>query len=96
MLNPSYITNPEYRQYVSFKNKEIGSKLSVKRDSNNDRKTIFFNYYDSVVRNSHLNPREKTNFIQYYIQPPIIKKSALLHNIDKKANIPNKILPLWE
>lgn len=97
-MNPSFITNPEYRDYVSEKEKSKGRGKKIRNyQDDNQRKTIFFNYYDTLVKNSHLYPREKTNFIKPYTPPKKPSTSQLLKGIDYKySGIPNKLQPTWE
>jgi len=100
--NPPFITNLSYRDYVSEKELKQ-SKYNIPRvptqtrEVYTSRKTPFFNYYDSTVRNSHLHPSLRTTFIKVYTPPKKPAKSQLLNDIDRKASrVPNKLLPSWE
>lgn len=97
--NPPFVVNLSYRDYVSQKeiNQNKNQPRMPKRDLNNLRKTPFFDYYDSPVKNSHLYPTLKTSFVKVYTPPRIPAKSQLLNNIDREASrVSNKILPRWE
>lgn len=97
-MEPSYIANPEYRNYVSNKEKTNGKgKISNTYVKGQEPKMTFFTYYDSVVKNSHLYPTDRTTFIKVYTPPKKPATSTLLNNIEKKyKNLPNKILPTWQ
>lgn len=98
--NPNILENPTYSAYVSQKEngKNLNQPQMPKRPLDNQRKTIFFSYYDSTVRNSHLHPRDTTTFIKYF-DPYSVKPatSTLLDGIQRKASkLQNKLLPTWE
>ena len=98
-MNPPFITNLTYQDYVSEKelNQNKEQPKMPKRDLNNLRKTPFFNYYDSVVKNSHLFPVIKINNIKVYEPPKKPALSQLLKPFEMRASqIPNKILPRWD
>ncbi len=99
VTNPPFVVNLSYRDYVSQKemNQNKNQPRMPKRDLNNLRKTQFFNYYDSTVRNSHLHPILRTSFIKVYTPPKTPAKSKLLNNIERNASqVQNKLLPSWE
>lgn len=99
--NPPFIVNLKYRDYVSHselnQNKERKQATFASRDLNNQRKTPFFDYYDSPVKNSHLYPHLKTTFIKVYTPPRRPAKSQLLKDIEVQASrVSNKLQPRWE
>lgn len=98
-MNPSFINNPEYRDYISQSEKRSGTGPKIKNivnENNTGRETIYFKYYDSVFKNSHLYPIEKTNFIKPYEQPQKLSSSKLLKSIQKTSSVPYKLMPIWQ
>lgn len=98
--NPNILQNPTYSAYVS--QRELGTNINQpkmpKQPLDNQRKTIFFSYYDSTVRNSHLNPNLSTTFVKYY-DPYSVKPatSTLLRGIERKASqFKNTLKPYYE
>lgn len=99
-IDPSYIFNPSYRNYVS--KTELGTNINPPKMRNpdpgsNQRKTIFFSYYDKPSANFHLFPNENTTFIKVYEPPAKPATSKLLRNMERKASqVKNKLLPTYE
>lgn len=83
-MNPSYISDPSYRKYVSEKTKvNIGRDNSLKDVYVGNLKNSLFPSYRSGgdVKNSHLYPNYKTTFIKPYEYKKILK-SSVLNQID--------------
>jgi len=99
-INPSFISNLAYKNYVSQKELNIsGKKLHTPKRDTTNIKTPSFSYYDSVVKNGHLYPEYpiKVSFMKVYEPPKKPARSVLLQNIQERTSkIPNKMLPRWE
>lgn len=87
-INPGVVYNPTYKAYVSQRVLDEGKFMTKfeRADLTNNRKTIFFSYYDSTVANSHLNPHDITTFIKPYTPPAKPSKDKLLNNYAKKVS----------
>jgi hypothetical protein len=105
-LNPSLISNPSYRTYVSEKEKDVKQKAFKARSPVPPDGRIFPKYRDGPdVKNSHLYPNGKVSIIIPYQYNKIVN-SPLLKNIENdvvylgsqrytRTTLPNKMRPYW-